>query len=258
MASPWVLMAVIAASGLVSSFVTAAIGIGGGLIVMPLLALVYPPREMVALTAPMFMANAVVTLWLYRKTFGTRRGYLALPGILAGIGIGARVLAVVPESLLRVLIGLIVLGFLVVELAWRRNQGPSGLPVWAGVPLSVLSGMVSAISNIGGTIISMYLLEPGMTPALFVGTLSFLYVIMTGVKIVLFGTMGIVSWNTIWPALPSLATIILGARLGRRVNGHISASGFRWTVVSVIGLSSFLLLLHGQLPTGSSAAGPRP
>ncbi len=248
MSSPWVMMAVIAAAGLVSSFVTAAIGIGGGLIVMPILALAYPPREIVALTAPMFMANAIVTLWLYRKTFGTRRGYLSIPGILVGIGVGARVLAVMPAAGLRILIGLIVFGFLVVELIWRRqSHDSSGLPLWTGLPLSLLSGGVSAVSNIGGTIISMYLLEPGVAPAMFVGTISFLYVIMTGVKLLVFGGMGIVSWATIWPALPSLVTIVLGAKVGKGLNGRISATGFRWTVVSVMGVSAFFLLLRGQL-----------
>ena len=47
------IMIALTLAGFVASFTAATVGVGGGLLVMPLLALMYTPRMVVASSAPM-------------------------------------------------------------------------------------------------------------------------------------------------------------------------------------------------------------
>lgn len=237
-----VVMTVLAIAGLLASLTTATLGVGGGLLVMPMLALFFPTRLVIADTLPMFLANAAVTFWIYRRTFKTVRVFWLLPGVILGIIAGTTIVANSPNNLLRWVMGGVAVFFLLFTgISGMLIRNKTSFPLWIGIPLSLVAGVVSSISNIGGTLLSPYVLTETIPPAYFVGGMSFLYLVMTGLKMVTFTLANLIHWQDLLMALPSILTIIAGAHIGQFLNRKISLVYFRWAVFGVVGISSVLL-----------------
>ncbi|PSR24509.1 MAG: hypothetical protein C7B47_14680 [Sulfobacillus thermosulfidooxidans] len=231
-------------AGFVASLTSAAIGVGGGLLVMPILVLIFPPRLVIATTAPMFWANAIFTLYLYRKTFWIKRAAVLIPGVIIGILIGTDFVQIASPVILRRTIGIIALVFLALSV-FLSSQGRKRiveLPMWIGVPASLLSGVVSSLSNIGGTFLSIFIIQGDVEPARFVGAMAFFYFIMTSVKMIVFSSTGLLTWKEIPWVIPSVGGIALGAVLGKTINRHISPQNFRFLIMGIVSFSSILLL----------------
>lgn len=239
------IMIALTLAGFVASFTAATVGVGGGLLVMPLLALLYTPRMVVASSAPMFWASAMVTFYLYRKRFNTKRVWMVIPGVIAGIFIGTVIVQHASPKVLQWVIGGVALSFALISIVLRPKPGKTSrfLPNWTGTPISVVAGVVSALSNIGGTLLSVFLISDEIRPEVFVGGIAFLYVIMTTLKMVLFTVVGILTRQDLLWSLPSIFSIVVGALLGRHVNHKISALHLRWIVISVVGISSIMLFI---------------
>ncbi len=167
----WVLA--LAAAGFVAATSNAAVGIGGGLLVMPLLSLWFPPRLAVAYTIPMFFASTLVIAWRYRGQVDRRFLAWLVPGVLMGIAAGSWFLRAASPVVVRWVMGVTAVFFVgmeAVRLATRRS-GPV-LPFWSAIPLSLISGLASSMTNLGGTIVSLTMLGRDLPPARFVGTVN--------------------------------------------------------------------------------------
>lgn len=243
LASYWWALA-LAAAGLVAATSNAAVGIGGGLLVMPLLSLWFPPRMVVGYTIPMFFASTLVIAWRYRGQVDRRFVVWLVPGILAGLAAGTWFLRSASPNTVRWVMGGIAVLFVGVEalrLASRRDF--AALPFWTSIPLSVASGLSSAMTNLGGTIVSLTMLGRDLSPGVFVGTLNILMLAMGATKMAAFYALGVVNPKGLILALPSIPAVFVGSAVGHRLNQRLSPLLFRWLLVGVIGVSAVLLLL---------------
>lgn len=237
-------MAALAVAGLVASTSNAALGIGGGLLVMPLLSLWFAPRLVVGYTIPMFFASAVVIAWRYRSHVQRPLLIWFIPGVLAGIAVGAGFLRVAPSDLIRWVMGGLACVFVALEALRLLRQRPTqGLPLWTGIPLSAAAGLASAMTNLGGTVVSLVMLGQNLAPAVFVGTLNVVMLAMSAAKLVTFYGLGVVTPHGLLLALPSVPTVLIGSRIGQTLNRRMSGGTFRWVLVGVIAASAILLLL---------------
>lgn len=240
----WLWIVALTFSGFLASLATNSIGVGGGLLVMPTLALWFPARQVVVFTTPMFLANAVTTWYNYRYSWKVPRTLWTIPWVLLGIIIGVHFLVHESSRALDITISLIALMFVVYEIVQRRlRKQVTGLPRWMGIPIALASGGISAISNIGGTLLSLYVLSPDVTPDGFVGSLALLYVIMTSAKLGLFWFHRLILGHAFWWSLPSIPAIIIGSQVGKKIHHRINPSHFRLIVIGVIFISSIALLL---------------
>ncbi len=73
--------------------------------------------------------------------------------------------------------------------------------------------------------------------------MSFLYLVMTTLKMLTFSVAGFLHWEDIWISLPSVLTILAGAHTGQYLHKKIQVAYFRWVVLSVVGISSVMLLI---------------
>ncbi len=241
MAFLWIIA--LSASGFMASIATNTIGVGGGLLVMPLLALWFPAQQVVVFTTPMFLANAIATLLNYRHSWNVPRALRTIPWVLLGIFGGVGILVHESSRDLDFIIAAIALAFVGYEVFQRtmRRQILS-LPTWAGMPIGIVAGGISAISNIGGTLLSLYILSPEVTPDGFVGSLALLYVVMTLSKLGLFWFHHLLTWQTLWWSIPSIPAITAGALVGKKLHHRIQPGVFRPIVITVILASSILLI----------------
>ena len=232
-------------AGLAASTSNGAVGIGGGLLVMPLLALWFPPQQVVAYTVPMFFVSTLVTGWRYRRDIHWRTFFSLTPGVLAGIVVGAHFLSTAPAVIIRAIMGGIALLFgtqEVIRLITHRTLAAP--PVWVSVPLTLAAGVASALTNIGGTVVSLAMIGQSMGPRLFVGTLTAVMISMSALKLGLFSVGGLLTWHGAVLAIPSIPASIVGSRMGRWLNGRLSPDVFRWILLAIIMASALLLVLR--------------
>lgn len=238
--------AILAGAGLVASLSGAAVGIGGGLLVMPILSLWIPPAEVVAFTTPMFFVTTLVNFWRYRRSLAPRLFPWLIPGVLVGIVIGVRFLTSESPGVIRIIMGGIALTFGAFEafrLIVRRPLPP--VQQWLKIPLTFVAGLASALTNIGGTVVSIAMLGEDLSPAVFVGTLNAVMLLMGALKLGLFTAHGLIGMHGAEAALPSIPAAFLGSWIGKRLNRRLSPLVFRWALVLVIGISATLLLAGG-------------
>ncbi len=242
MPAGWIIA--LAAAGLVASFAGAALGIGGGLVVMPLLSLWLPPQQAVAYAAPMFLAASAVNFWRYRHDVARPVLWRYIPLVGVGSVLGAHFLKIASPMLVRVLMGTIALTFAGLEGLRLVRLRPlrAGYP-WLAWPLSFAGGLASTLTNIGGTVVSAAMLGESLSQSVYVATLNAVMLAMGVFKVSLFSLEGLIHVRGLAAALPSIPAVLVGSWMGKRLNQKLSPGAFRWILVTVIGASSVLLLV---------------
>lgn len=215
----------VAAVAFLAAGLTLFSGFGLGSLLLPAFAVFGWPLEVaVAATAVVHLANNLFKLGLLgrhaRRDVVVRFG---LPAALLSFA-GAAVLTALPGGATRIVIGLAILAFAVLEL-WPRFQRlafpPAALPLGGAV-----SGFLGGISGHQGALRTAFLVRLGLTREQFLGTGIACAVVIDVARLPVYGAAqwrtGFVHLEQIWPAvlagtLAAFAGSWLGARLVRKV-----------------------------------------
>ena len=84
---------------------------GLGVMGLPLMSLYVPPLQAAAILLPIVMAQDVLTIWSYRRTWSAWNLKVMLPGMAVGIAVGALFAASLSAAHIRLAIGLIAAAF---------------------------------------------------------------------------------------------------------------------------------------------------
>jgi len=229
--------------GTVSGVLAGLFGIGGGLVIVPVLAMVFKhwafPENLQLLmavatsltTIVLTSVSSVIAHHRFGAVVWSKVGRLA-PGIMLGAGLGA----VVAESLPAYLLRYILAGFLFYvgcQMAMQKTAelGGGGQKPWQDYGVSLFIGVLSAIVGIGGgTLTVPYLLRGGMVmqKAVAVSSACGLPIAAAGtVSYALLGwsAQGLPDWSLGYVYLPaflgvslsSVFTAPLGAKLAHRL-----------------------------------------
>ena len=165
---------------------------GVGQLATPMLALVMPPLEAAAILLPIMMAQDAAALWVYRKEWSLRILLIVMPGALVGIGAAWAFAAYVSDSVVRVLIGVVTIGF----VGWNW-LGPAAKPrpanspaVTAGIVSGIFSGFTSTLCQAGGPPFHMWVLSLKVSKMNFVGTTAFFFAAVNALKVVPYFALG--------------------------------------------------------------------
>ncbi len=248
-------------AGLLTGFVSAFFGIGGGIVLVPLLTLVFRMPALVAagtsLGVIIFIAGTGLTGDLINGEAAYRPALMAALLIAPFSVLSARRVVrlahKVPTTLLRRAFALLLLVGAAKNFGWIGTTGEGvglllyqdpSLAVFIVLPLlGVLVGGVAALLGIGGGV----LLVPGLD-------LLFRDLLLTQcratsllivVPVAFFGyhrhlEQGTAHWKTVRSLVPSC---ILGAVIGVLVVHHVSVSGFRvgfGALLAIVGVKLFL------------------
>jgi uncharacterized membrane protein YfcA len=194
---------------------------GIGTISAPLLALVMPPLQALAILLPILLVQDAVTIWAYRKTFDRWNLAVVIPGQVIGAGLGWLIAAQVDDAHVRIAVGVIAVAFVLNHWLGARAAESTGRPAPAkGVIWGAVSGVASFLANTGGPALQAFLLPQRMPKEVFVGTLSILFATANALKIVPYYTLGQLSALNMTTALALLplavASNLLGVWLVRR------------------------------------------
>ena len=222
-------------------------GFGLGTLLMPVVALFFPVDIAIAITAVVHLANnlfklALVGRFAHRPAL-LRFGVPALLAAFAGAWLLEQLTAVAPLgsyqvlgmeaelSPVKLLVGLLILVFVVVELspALKARRFPAR---WMPVG-GCLSGFLGGLSGHQGALRSMFLVKAGLSREAFLGTGVVIAVMVDVARLVTYGGMGMDLTTTPGLIGVAIAAAFAGSWLASRFISKVTIPGIQ-NLVSVL------------------------
>ena len=214
----------------VSTFIHSTLGFGQALIAMPLLAMVIEFKTATPLVAFILMTiGAVILLRNWRVVDLSAVWRLVLSSCF-GIPVGLFLIKGIPEGLMKVFLGILVILFSLYNLANRylkivdvsRVSGGSGLAYLFGF----VAGVLGAAYNTSGVVITIYATLRDWSPDRFRSTLQS-YFVFTGLFILAsHGLVGLWTPDVLRLYGSSLPLVLVGIFLGGKLNRFIPQGQF--------------------------------
>ena len=163
---------------------------GVGLAATPLLALVVPPKQAVAIILPLLLLQDVLSVWVYRKDWDAWNLKVLLPGSVIGVAAGWACAAFVSDAQLRLALGLISLVF-VLNAWFGPKDRPARRPGWfSGVFWGAGCGFTSMISHAGAPPFYMHVLPQNLDRIVYAATSAVFFAIVNVMKLGPFFALG--------------------------------------------------------------------
>jgi uncharacterized protein len=166
-----------------------------GLLGVPILSFVMPPVQAAAILLPILVAMDIAALWSWRRDGDMRLLKYMLPGGLAGIALGWATWSIVPDYVMRLLIGFVAIAFTARffynrYLAGNVDQPPRPHSVVRAGIWSTISGYGSFIAHAGGAPFQVYGLPLKLPPRQYTGAAVRFFAILNAVKLVPYFALG--------------------------------------------------------------------
>lgn len=235
---------------LVYGFAKGGAGAPLSAICVPVMSLVLPPFRAAAILLPLLLVLDVLALCSFRGCFDRHQLRLLLPPALFGMVAAALVGRWLSDDGLRLLIGFICLGFVLLRLL-RRPARTSAVPssvaaadalgrVWGG-----LAGFTSMLVHAGGPPVMVHLMGLGLEPRLLAGTQAWLFAALNTSKLVPFIGTGQMDLSSLKLSLLFLPLTPIGIALGQRFLRTTSRDMVYRVFSAALLLSGGLLLWQG-------------
>ncbi len=214
-------------------------GFGAALTIAPVLALAVGPR---AAIPAILIVMLVTSVQLAPKAWASANWPTVIPlsvGGAIGIPLGAWLLVVVDPEIIRRSISVTVIFFALLMLVGWRYKGSIGPAVSAFA--GGLGGFISGAAAAGGPAVIMFLLAGPESAARNRAAIILYFIFTQAVALVVYGIGGLMTWKTVWIALPMIPTIALGTWLGEKMFGRASDRLYRRIALAfllLIGLST--------------------
>jgi uncharacterized membrane protein YfcA len=186
---------------------------GIGMAATPLLALAVPPLQALAILLPILLAQDVVSIWWYRRDWDGWNLKVMLPGAILGVGLAWAVGSVVPDNVVRLIIG--VIGVTFVLNSWFGKVPPPGRPSAAsGVFWGAGAGFTSTIASAGMPPFSIHVLPQRMEKMRLVGTITIFFAAVNLMRVVPYFALGHLTRDNLMISLTLLPLAIAANFLG--------------------------------------------
>ena len=217
-----------------------------GLIGVPLLTFVMPPREAAGMMLPLLLVMDAFAVYNYRHEFDWRNLKLLLPGAMAGIAFGWAISARVSEDMVLLGIGVISLVFILdAVLPLRKKlEGRASSRPW-GVLWGAIAGFTSFISHTGGPPYQVYVLPQRLKPTIYAGTTAWFFASVNTTKLVPYYFLGQLSLGNLLHSAILVPVAIAGMLLGIFLVRRISAQAFYKIAYTLVFLISLKLIYDG-------------
>lgn len=259
----WSLLAVAA---LIVGFSKTALP-GAGTLAVVLFAAVLPARESTAALLVVLLVGDLFAIWMYRRTVDWVVLRRLIWPVLAGVAVGTVFLGIASDSVVRRVIGAILLALLALTL-WRRRQAARsavrdagegagaarGEPAGendgelrsgrvTGLAYGWLGGFTTMVANAGGPVMSLYLLAMRLPVQTFLGTTAYFFFAVNVSKVPFHLGLGLLNMQTFLLAAALSPLVVLTAFAGRWVAVRISQELFEKAVLVLTAVGAVNLLI---------------
>jgi uncharacterized membrane protein YfcA len=222
---------------LIAYIVLAVSGFGSALISIPLLALLLPVKLVIPVVLIVdFIATAATGLRL-RNDIAVEELKPIIAPMMLGLLAGVTLLVKLPARWILLALGGFIFTYGLYSLLTRAQT--RSYSKWWSLPVGLSGGVISGLFGMGGPMYVIYLSGRIAQPIRLRATLSTMFTLNTGVRLVLFLVSGLLLQREVWIAgLYLLPFMALGLYIGHHL--HV-----RLTAAQIGRVISVLLLLTG-------------
>lgn len=237
-------IAILVVATVLSSALTAVVGAGGGTFLLALMLLHMPPAEAIPAHGVVQMVSNIARTWLLRRHLAWPIVWRFTAPLPAGSALGLWLFHLLPEAVVRILIGGMIL--LTLALQRLRRMRERDMPIWGFVPLGFVTGALNMIVGVIGPVLGAFMVRKDLRKEQIVGTLGLFGVAGNLVKLVGFTLAG-ASLGRHAPLLAAMSVAgLFGNVIGRHVLDRLDEQLFRLAFQAVlIGLAAKLILVDG-------------
>ena len=227
----------LSAAALGTAFIAAIVGTAGGLLLIAVMAFVFPPALLIPVHT-VVQLGAAASMAISRWRYLMRETVLPFTvGTVIGAAIGGRIFISLPENLL-----LLALGVSILVLAWvprLARLGPErGRFVFVGFVVTFLGIFISAT----GTLLATFTTAIAPDRRNHIATLGGLMTIVHLAKLAAFGLLGVSFGNYGLLIVAMIATSFMGTWLGKFALDRIPERLFRIAIQTVLTLLALRLI----------------
>jgi hypothetical protein len=225
-----------------TGFLKSGFGIGAGIFLTPILALVTDPKEAVVLVAPMMLFTDITAIYQYWRRWNLKDVLALAPPCLIGVMGGVFLLNWFTSDLARRAIGFIGLLYVAVEIFRRGfHIQPSIQGLSRSIPIGMIAGVASALANSGGVFLSTYV-AGRLKKEFFVGTLVMIFFWLNITKVIMFTGLGLLH-SRLWILEGTILPLMFaGGLMGKWINRRIEERQFMRFIFAIIVLACLKLI----------------
>lgn len=207
----------LALCGFGAGAITSVAGLGGGILLLLGLSLVWSPAEALATTAPAMFLSGLHRWWLLRDDVDRSIAKGFAWGAIPGSFFGGLLVTQMPDALLRWL--MVLMTFFAVGRALKLYEWQPR--AWAMVPAGAGIGAISAAVGGAGLLVGPLFISAGLTGKRFVATIAVAAASLHLGRIVAYGAGGLVTSETLVRGLVLTVSLMAGNWMGLRYRDRI-------------------------------------
>ena len=210
---------------------------GLGALGTPLMALgMDDPVRAAAILLPILIAQDVVGVSAFRKSWDGSILIAMLPGAVVGILLGYLLAAKVSGSAVMAVLGGVPILFGIYRL-WIERGGriaaSSNSPAWVGSLFGVATGFTSQIAHAGGPPFQMWVMPKKLPRDVFVGTGAIFFAIINWIKVPAYVALGEFTFDNMIATAILLPVAVLASVAGVKLVRRVSMERF-YTIIYVL------------------------
>ncbi|HSN74614.1 MAG TPA: sulfite exporter TauE/SafE family protein [Anaerolineae bacterium] len=234
-----------ALSALIIGMGKGGLGVAFAALATPLMALVLPVDQVLALVLVLQMFTDVFAVGAHWKRWDRRLVVILIPGALVGVAVGTLFITSVSPQALRTTLAVVILLFTVYKLVERRLlRGVVYHPRnWHSLVAGGISGFTSAVANNGGPPVTIYLLMHNLQPRAFIATTALFFMILNYIKVPFYLAADLFDWPLLRSVLWLLPLAPIGVWIGKAFVLRVNKELYDRVILLFLVLSALLVLL---------------
>ena len=219
------------------------LGIGLPVVAIPLLALVMPVPQAVALMPiPIVISNIWQAFHGGYFLPAWRRFWPLILGLVVGTVIGVKLLASVDPRALYIVIGVVVMVFALTSFFSPRLRLPAHGERWLGLAIGLASGVIGGMSTIYGPALIMFLIALRLPKDEFVGTIATFYLSAAVPLTLALGAFGVMGTRELIASTLATLPLFLGMLSGQVLRTRLNQEAFRKGLLAMLLVAGLVLI----------------
>ncbi|MDG4649906.1 sulfite exporter TauE/SafE family protein [Roseibacterium sp. SDUM158017] len=226
-------------------------GFGGSLAFAgtAILALVVDPGVALALMLPVLMAIDLAAVRTYWGRWHAASARAVLTGAVPGLALGAALFSVVSDDFIRVMIGVVALGFVAFRLAGATGliaPRPRPFDARKGWAAGAAAGFTSFVAHAGGPPFAMFMLgQDGIGKTQYHATSVIVFWLVNAAKAVLYAMLGLFTFSSLGTSALMIPFALLGTWIGVHAHARIPERAFFSVAYAALTVTAARLLWDG-------------
>ena len=200
---------------------------GAGAVAVPLLSLVMPPLQAIALMLPLLIIMDGFSVKLWWGQFNRKLLIALIPASIIGVIIGYATADQLSEDWIRLILGVIAIGFVVMQLLPNKQGSESNKPnAFFGALAGASAGFTSFLAHAGGPPLNMYLLKQSLKRSEFLATAVYFFAAINLFKLYPYIALEQFNKQVLWQGALLIPVALIGVSLGKWLQSHLSQKTF--------------------------------